>query len=324
MKRNELIAREVERARCVIRRQHKALATERAYCGWLKRYFNFVFSLPRDWTSEKKVEAFLTMLAKDDVSASTQNGAFHAIRFFYEDVIKKPLEKVAALRATRPAAMRHALPVEDTRRLLDSVKNRNGYPINMIVRMLYGCGLRVSEPLNIRIKDVDMENSSLFILGAKGGKDRVVRLPCSLAVEIQQQMDYARAVWSRDNVAKIPVQLPGQLGKKYPEYQFAWGWAWLFPSHHPCRDPRSGRLVRWHLHPANIQRGVKEARRELGLVVTPHNLRHCYATHNLNRGVNMKSLQEAMGHSNIQTTSGYCHAEALSVPSPLDMTGRLG
>lgn len=261
------------------------------------------------------------MLAlKREVSASTQNQAFNAVLFFYKDVLGQPLQKVDALRATRPDRIRYAPTREEVLRLLPLVENQGGYPINLIVRLLYGCGLRVNEPLNLRIKDLDVANSRLFILSAKGGKDRVVRLPCSLALEIEQQLDFARAVWQRDQTAQVPVVLPNRLAAKYPAWQFAWKWAWLFPSHHPCRHPRTQAWVRWHVLDCNVQRAVREASRQLGLTLTPHNLRHAYATHCLDQGTNLKALQEAMGHKCIETTMGYCHAEALSVKSPLEVT----
>jgi integrase len=130
-------------------------------------------------------------------------------------------------------------------------------------------------------------------------------------------MGYARGMWERDVAARLPVKLPGLLAKKYPQWQFGWAWAFLFPSQQPCVDPRSGVTVRWRCLEVNVQRCVRNAARPLGLAITPHHLRHAYATHSLNRGVNVKALQAAMGHSNVETTIGYCHADALSVPSPL-------
>lgn len=323
MTRRELIEVQIERMRGVIRRQGKALSTERDYCGWLRRYLAFTFTLTLGLSSEAKAEAFLTMLVtQHDVAVATQNSAFSAILFFYKDVLKTPLKDVDALRATRPAQMRHAPSVDETRALLAEVKDVSGYPTNLIVRMLYGCGLRVTEPLNLRIKDVKFEDSSLFILGAKGGKDRVVRLPCSLAVEIEQQMTIACRTWEMDRRNGMPIALPHQLGKKYPEYRFARGWAWLFPQHRPCAHPRTGEMVRYRMHESAVQRAVKQARRTLGIAVVPHELRHAYATHSLGSGVNIADLSKSMGHSQIQTTAGYCHADALSVPSPLDRAGR--
>jgi integron integrase len=302
----------------VMRRQHKALATERTYVFWLQRFINALFQMPVNLSSEQKIERFLTEMAHKDVSASTQNQAFNAILFFYRDVLRVELKGIDALRATRPQRLRIAPNVQDTFRLIEAVRDSPGYPTNLVVRMLYGCGMRVSEPIALRIKDVNFEESKVMIIGAKGQKDRVVKLPCALIERLREQIEYAKAVARRDRMAKLPVQLPNQLARKYPEMQFHESWAWVFPLRHPCKDPRDGRMVRWHMLPDTVQRAVKLARRQLGIMVTPHSLRHAFATHLLDRGVNMKALQEAMGHSHIETTSGYCHATALSVGSPLD------
>jgi integron integrase len=310
----------IQRTRDVIRRQHKAISTEQTYLHWLGRYIRALRHYPASLTSERKMERFLTELAlKCNVSASTQNQAFNAILFFYRDALGVELKNISALRAQRPAQLRHAPTVEETRALLAAVRDVGGYPVNLITRLLYGCGLRVSEPLNLRIKDVDLANGRLDIKGAKGGKDRVVALPCSVAEEVRSQMDFSRAVWKRDGLARIPLEIPHQLALKYPEFRFAWPWAWLFPQRHPCRHPRTGEIVRYRMHEANVQQGIKEARRKLGIMVLPHELRHAYATHCLNRGTNLKALSEAMGHAQITTTAGYCYAEALSVRSPLDV-----
>lgn len=319
MKSEEAIAR----AREVMRRQHKTLSTERTYLHWLKHFMAAVRQMPNELTSEAKLERFLTDLAlRNNVSAATQNQAFNAILFFYGDVLGLPLKNVDALRASRPAQLRHAPSVQDTRDLLARVPNVGGYPTNLIARMLYGCGFRVCEPLNLRIKDVCLDDGTLMLRGAKGRKDRIVALPCSIAEEVRQQMDFARNVWRGDCQNRIPLEIPGQLARKYPEYLFAWPWAWLFPSRHPCKHPISGQVVRYRMHESNVQRAIKAARRKLGIMVLPHELRHAYATHSLNLGVNLKALSEAMGHAQIETTAGYCHATALSVPSPLDRVER--
>ncbi len=309
-----------DRTRAVIRRQQKTISTEQTYLRWLKQYMAAIRPMPQNLSSEQKLERFLTDLAlKKNVSAATQNQAFNAILFFYKDVLAMPLKNVDALRATRPSHIRHAPSVEETRALLTAVKNISGYPTNLITRMLYGCGMRVTEPLNLRIKDLQFDTSRVFIMGGKGRKDRVIALPCSLAEELKSQLDYSRAVWKRDCENKLPLEIPNQLGVKYPEYKFAWNWAWVFPSHWPCEHPRTGEMVRYRMHEANVQRAIKEARRRIGIMVLPHELRHAYATHCLERGTNMKALKEAMGHANIETTAGYCHSEALSVKSPLEI-----
>ena len=194
----------ITRLRQTIRRQHKALATEECYVFWIGRYIKALHKIPSDLPSEKKLELFLTGLAlRDNVAATTQTQAFTAVVYFYKEVLCKPLGNVDALRAKRPVRERHAPSVSDTRRLLQTIRNVGGYPTNLIARMLYGCGLRVSEPLNLRIKDINLERGTLCIRGAKGGQDRVVRLPVSLVPEIKKQMVGARSTWHFDKQSSL-------------------------------------------------------------------------------------------------------------------------
>lgn len=322
MKREAAIQRLIE----VCRRQHKSLSTERVYALWVGQFIDFlrrpegaaVAGLP----SEKKLEGWLTMLAlKRNVSASTQNQAFNAVLFFYKQVLEQPLKDVKALRATRPKRERYAISQAETLKLLELVPNVAGYPTKLIARMLYACGLRLADALNLRVKDLRLDEGKLFIFGGKGDKDRVVRLPCVVVGELQEQLVYSKTIFARDVAARTPLMLPGRLAVKYPSYQFSWPWAWVFPQHFPCADPRdnSGRMVRYHLHEANVQRAVKRAASLLGHNMTPHHLRHCYATHVLERGANIKGVQAAMGHVSLETTQGYVHAEALDVRSPLEV-----
>jgi integron integrase len=309
----------IERLRDVLRRQHMALATESTYVHWLRQYMTALNTMPATLPSEQKLELFLTHLARHrDLSANSQNQAFNAVLYFYKEVLRQPLQNVDALRARRPARLRRAPTVTETQALLQTIKDRAGYPTNLIARLIYGCGLRVTEPLNLRIKDVNLEKSCLFLVGAKGGKDRVVSLPKSLVPELVQQMNFAQAVWLRDKQNRIPVTLPHQLALKYPDYQFAWPWAWLFPSHSTCSHPRTHSEVRYRMHEANVQRAVRDARRKLGISVLPHELRHGYATHSMENGVSPRAIQQAMGHSSLETTMGYLHSDSLSVKSPLE------
>lgn len=297
---------------------HLAYSTEDCYVQWLHRFARFVRDCSPLGTPAEKMERFLTQLARQEVSASSQNQAFNAVLFFYRNVMGVEVGKVDSLRAKRPEYVRTAPEVHEVKALLERVQDTGGYPTRLIVRMIYGMGMRVSEPLNLRVKDLLIGESRLILRGAKGGKDRVVALPCSLFAELKTQLAFARGVWERDVAARLPVKLPGLLAAKYPHWQFAWKWAFVFPSRQPCADPRSGQRVRWRCLEVNVQRCVRNAARPLGLDITPHHLRHAYATHSLNRGVNLKALQSAMGHSQIETTIGYCHADALSVPSPLE------
>jgi integron integrase len=308
------------RLRDVLRRQHKAIATENAYVYWLRRYIASIRSMPESLSSEKRVERFLTGLARrGDVSAATQNQALNAIIFFYKEVLRRPVGEFKALRAKRPVHMRRAPTRMETQRLLATIQNAGGQPTNLVARLLYGCGLRVSEPLNLRIKDIDLEQRRLCIRGAKGGNDRMVALPPILVPDLRQQIQVARGIWLQDQRNRVPVMLPKRLAKKYPSNQFKWAWAWVFPGRKPCRHPRTGMTVRYRMHESNVQRGVKSACTKLGIPVLPHELRHGYATHCLENGISPRAIQHAMGHKSLETTMGYLHAESLSVSSPLEI-----
>lgn len=311
-------AQAVEKLADVVRRKHLSLSTEQSYCGWLKRYCAYIKKLPPDLPSEQKLERFLTALAKNDVAASTQNQAFNAMIFFYKEVGGLELKNIQSLRARRPESLRRAPGREETARLIKLIQDREKLEVSLAVRLLYGCGLRVSEPLNMRVRDVNLEGMQLVIRGAKGGKDRIVPIPCSVAEELRQQLETARGTWKRDKNNQIPVALPHRLAVKYPQAAFDWNWAWVFPAHAVCNDPRMGQVVRWRLHEANLQRAIRRASRSLGVAILPHELRHGYATHCLNRGANPRAIQEVMGHKSLETTMGYLHAESLGVRSPLD------
>ena len=261
-----------------VRRKGLALKTERSYSGWLARYMDFLQTFRPCGSSAKKMEAFLTHLARDrKVAPSTQNQAFNAILFFYRSVLQEDLGRVQALRAKHRHHIRHAPTEEQTAALLRSVKDRNGYPVRLICHILYGCGLRVSEPLDLRTKDVDLDNRRLIVREAKGGKDRAVSIPECLVDPIRTQLQHARATWEADQRTQLPVQLPGGLGKKYPAAQVL----------------------------------------DLEGVITPHILRHAYATHVMRQGTYVRDVQTTMGHNSLETTMGYLHAESGRVTSPL-------
>lgn len=264
------------------------------------------------------MEGFLTMLAKDGVSASTQNQAFNALLFLYRDALKMEVGGVKSLRAKRPARIRDCPSRDDVSRLLPALEDVGGYPTRLVVFLLYGSGLRVTEPLNLRLRDVMIAESRLIIRGAKGDKDRVVSLPCQLVPLIQHQMKKARAIWEAQK--EIAVPLLGLLAKKYPAAAFSQPWAFLFPSHRPVKHPRTGEIVRWRMHEANVQRCVRAAAAKAKIVgnITPHCLRHAYATHAMQSGAFVRDVQAVMGHASLETTMGYLHAESGRVVSPLD------
>lgn len=305
-----------------LRLQHFSLRTEEAYCHWIGRFYDFARRLPADWTSERKVEAFLSDLAlRQNVAASTQNQAFAACLYLYKAVLGRPLEKVDALRAKRPVYIREAPSQDEVRQLLGALVDTPLVPARLLSKLLYGCGLRVQEPLELRIKDVRLPESLLIIRGAKGAKDRIVKLPCSLIIPLREQIERARAVWQwdRKHAPKVGVSLPHQLARKYPNAPYDWGWFWLFPSGNHCEHPRQpGLIVRWRLHEASLQRAIAAARHKAGIAtrITPHVLRHGFASHSPD---DPRTIQRIMGHNSLETTMGYIHREVTAARSPLDL-----
>ena len=213
-----------------------------------------------------------------------------------------------------------ALPIWDqVRALRQAVTDRPSVPARLIVDLLYGCGLRVSEPLELRIKDVLWSEQQLVIRAAKGAKDRRVPLPAGCTERLRVQCDTARRVWEADrkNFPKVGVSLPFQLAKKYPTAAFSWQWFWVFPAAGHCAHPRTGMTVRYHLRHDLIQRAVREAaiKADLEGLVTPHVLRHAYATHSREQ---IDALRQLMGHVSLETTAGYRHPVVEAATNPRD------
>lgn len=313
----------IDRMVSFLRLRHYALTTERTYVEWSRRYAAFLVYRRPAGTSEQKFAAYLTHLARDcDVSAVTQNQAFNALRFFYAHGLGQPLGDVRALRARRRVHERMAPSVAQVRALRAAVVDTPHTPARLLVDLLYGCGLRVSEPLELRVRDILWAESQLIIRDAKGAKDRRVPLPCALVAPLRAQLARARLVWQFDraNHPAVGVSLPHRLAQKYPSMPTAWPWFWVFPAPGHCTHPRTGARVRFHLLDVALQRAVKSAAQATGLhgIVTPHCLRHAYATHQLARGESVKTIQTVMGHVSLKTTAGYLHAEVATASNPLD------
>lgn len=314
----------IDLLRAKIRLKHFAYSTEQAYCGWVARYCEFVRTVESGLTSEQKVEAFLTSMAKRDCSAVTQNQAFHALLFFYAVALERPLQKVDALRAKRPARTRECPSRAEVAALLGELRDTAACPSRLIAGLLYGAGLRVTEALELRVKDVRLADSELIVRDPKHGHDRLVPVPCCLVAPLQRQLAVARTVWERDQAScpRLPIALPERLAVKYPRAQWALPWAWLFPAAGGCRHPRTGQLVRWRLHEAAIQRQFRDASdrlaqagRPLSVPITPHVLRHGFGTHFVG---DIRDLQAILGHKSLETTATYRHPELHRAPSPLD------
>lgn len=316
-------ARDKMIAQCVdvMRVRHLSLNTEKTYCGHIRSYIDWLILHGRDLPdSRARVEAYLTSMAHRGCSASTQNQAFNALLFLYEQVRNEKLENIQALRAKQFGHKRTALPKEQTLALLQGVEDVGGYPTRLVAWLLYACALRVSEPLNLRIKDVDTSAWRLTLRGCKGGKDRTVIVPPVLRAALARQMAFSKAVWQRDRESGLPVEVPGLLARKYPKAPHAWMWFWVFPAHRPCTHPRTGETVRWRMHEVNVQRAVKKSAEAMGLdgLATPHVLRHCCATHILDAGGNVRDVQDLLGHASLTTTMIYVHGNSERVRSPVE------
>jgi integrase len=306
-----------------LRLLHYALSTEDIYCHWIGRYYEFCLELPRELEPERKVEAFLTDLAvRLNVAARTQNQAFAAVLFLYKEVLEKPLGEIHALRAKRPFHERVSPSRDQVRQLRGAMEDTELTPTCLLVDLLYGCGMRVSEPVELRIKDVLWDEGAtghLVIRGAKGGKDRRVPIPSVCVAPLKAQIIKAKGIWDRDrrDSPGVGVTLPGRLHIKYPSAPFLWQWFWVFPAANHCNDPRLNVQVRYHVLSECIQRAVQVATRKIGLdgFITPHVLRHAYATHSRET---IDALSKLLGHSSIETTAGYRHPVVDKASNPLD------
>jgi integrase len=309
--------------RSKIRMMHLAWSTEDVYCGWIARYYDFCRGVAGNLTPEEKAESFLTDLAeRKRLAARTQNQAFAAVLFLYREVLKRPLEGVDGLRAKRVHHERTVPSREQIRVFRGAVEDTAATPSRLIVDLLYGCGLRVSEPLELRVKDIlwsEGPSGQLLLRGAKGGKDRRVPIPRCCAEPLRRQLARAKAVWEgdRENAREVGVPLPFALERKYPQAPFHWQWFWVFPAQDHCEDPRSGKRVRFHILVDCIQRSVQRAAKKVGLggLLTPHVLRHAYATHSKEP---LDSLRLLLGHSSLETTATYLHPEVDRASNPLD------
>jgi site-specific recombinase XerD len=304
-----------------IRAKGYSLETERSYIPAVSKFIDFICSQSwsPDATPEKKVEAYLTQVARTGAAASTQNAKFHAILFYYREVRKAPLKDVDALRSKTGEHKRQSPSREDTGKILMAVSDAAGYPTRLICHLLYACGLRVTEALSIRIKDIDLDAGRLVIIGGKGKQDRFINLPASIIPRLAQQVRSAETLQKRSVMEGVPVKLPHLYAKKNPQAQFQRRWFWLFPQCQPCVDPRGGGRVWWHCLPSTVRRAMRTANRRAGTEgVTPHCLRHAWATHAHADGAHMRDLQEVLGHKNIETTARYVRPDPERVPSPFE------
>jgi len=312
----------LDQVRDAIRRRHYSDRTAQSYVHWVKRFILFSDKRhPKDMGAQE-VSAFLSHLARDrDVAAATQNQALAALLFLYKEVLGQALPWLDRVeRAKRPARLPAVLSVAEIQRLLAEMDGTKW----LMASLLYGAGLRLRECLKLRVKDIDFDYRQILVRDAKGGKDRVTMLPQSVIEPLQRHLVRVRALHERDVASGHgDVELPDAIARKYPRAPYEWGWKFVFPSHKLSVDPATGVIRRHHLFENYLIRGVKEAARAARIAkhVSCHTLRHSFATHLLERGQDIRTVQELLGHSSVETTMIYTHVMnkgGRGVASPLD------
>ncbi len=317
---------------CRLEQEKIAWKTEQAYRGHI---VGFLLWLDRNRarlqqeTSEEKVALYLAKrVVHDRVGATTRDQGFAALLFLYGRVLKQDLGEIRKIGYTR--RQKHLPVILDRRQVLavlSEVENSPATPFRLIACLLYACGLRVSEGLQLRIKDVSISESRLIARGTKGRCDLNKGIACSLLLPLQRQIERVRLLWQQDRERGVPVSLPGMDGlrRKYPSIPYNWGWYYLFPQQSLCPNPQAAPherhlLYRHHQGDWGVQRAVKAAAMKCGVegVLTPHALRHAFATHLHRRGETVPTIQQQLGHKSIETTMLYVHNHVTQVRSPLD------
>jgi integron integrase len=313
----------LDQVRGKIRLKHYSIRTEQSYLDWIKRYIIFHDKQHPASLGAPEVEAFLTYLAVERrVAASTQNQAKSALLFLYRDVLNNELPWLDNVeKAKAPQRLPVVLTRAEVQALLTCLQGTDW----LMGSLLYGAGLRLMECVRLRIKDVDLERKEILVRDGKGNKDRVTMLPLALVQPMKQQIARVRQQHTLDLRAGAgSVYLPNALAVKYPNAAHEWFWQYVFPAAKTSVDPRSGAVQRHHLSEQNLQRAIKQAVRDADLAkpASPHTLRHSFATHLLEGGYDIRTVQELLGHNDVSTTMIYTHVlnkGGRGVHSPLDI-----
>ena len=319
-----MATRLLDEMRDLMRRRHYSIHTEHACRDWIRRHVRFHNTRSRDGLryGEEKIEAFLTHLARDrHVAASTQNQAMNALVFLYRHVLEQPLSgEINADRARRKVWIPVVLTREETARVIALMSGVH----QLIVKLLYGSGLRITECLRLGVQDVNLEMKALTVRSGKGDKDRVTTFPEKLVQPLKEHLVRVKVIHEQDlEEGYVQVYLPHALARKYPRADKVWRWQYVFPAGHRSVDPRSGQTRRHHLDPSPINKAIARVVRQTGIGkrVSAHTFRHSFATHLLQRGTDIRTIQALLEHTDISTTMIYTHVlqqGGHGVTSPLD------
>ncbi len=312
----------LDRVRGMIRLKHYSHRTEETYLHWIVKYLVFHNGRDPEMMGIPEIEAFLSHLAVDmKVAAGTQNVAFNALLFLYRGVLGKEIEgSINAIRAKKPTRLPTVMSKEETMRVIGAVPA----DYQLMLRLIYGSGLRLMECLRLRVKDIDFDTSQVLVRDAKGMKDRVTVLPDNLKPLLRGHLERVHLVHQSDLAeGHGRAYLPYALERKYPKARAEWGWQYVFPAKNLSEDPQTGTIRRHHVHENGLQRAVQVAARLAGVVkpINVHTFRHCFATHLLEAHYDIRTVQELLGHKDVSTTMIYTHVlnrPGIHVKSPLD------
>jgi len=314
----------LDRVRNSLRQRNYSYRTEQAYVGWIKRFILFHNKRHPNEMGAKEIEEYLTYLAVDKrVAPATQGQALNSILYLYKHILKRD---VGAIQALRPRGSKHlptVLTPEEASKILTLLDGQT----QLMAKLLYGSGLRVSEVLRLRVKDVEFGQSQILVRDSKGNKDRVTMLPQSLQEPLKEHISKMKILYEADQKNNVNgVELPYALEKKYPNAGKEWAWQWVFPSGNLSKDPRTGIIRRHHRYGSSLRKRIKAAAKKAGVQkpVTPHIFRHSFATHLLENNYDIRTVQELLGHKSVKTTMIYTHVlnkGPAAVLNPLDAPG---
>ncbi|MHA1525931.1 MAG: integron integrase [Promethearchaeota archaeon] len=312
----------LDQVRNSLRQRNYSYSTEKTYLFWIKSFILFHNKRHPNEMGEKEIGEYLTYLAvKRKVAPSTQNQALNSIIYLYKYILKIDLGEIKRLRPRGSKHLPTVLTQKEVRKILSLLQGEN----KLMAKLLYGSGLRVSECLNLRIKDLDFEMSHLIVRDSKGNRDRMTILPQSLQEPLREHLAGVKVLYKEDQKNGVEgVFLPHALARKYPNASKEWIWQWIFPSGNLSRDPRSGIIRRHHRHESGLRKNIKAVSKRAGIQkhVTPHTFRHSFATHLLENNYDIRTVQELLGHKSVKTTMIYTHVlnkGPSAVLSPLDM-----